>query len=43
MAQLAKLETKRMYQTSDGMKHDTYEKALYHSNILKFRKKIGLI
>lgn len=43
MVELAKLNVKRMYQTSDGEKFETLEEAQYHSRILKFREMIGVL
>ncbi len=43
MVELAKLNVKRMYQTSDGEKFETLEEAQYHSRRLKFREMIGVI
>ena len=42
MAELGKIETKRMYGTTDGRKFDTLEEAQIHSKRLKFRKMIGV-
>lgn len=42
MVELGKIETKRMYGTTDGRKFDTLEEAQIHSRRLKFRKMIGV-
>lgn len=42
MAELGKIETKRMYGTTDGHKFDTLEEAEVHSRRLKFRELIGV-
>ena len=42
MAELGKIETKRMYGTTDGRKFDTLEEAQIHSRRLKFREMIGV-
>ena len=42
MVELGKIETKRMYGTTDGRKFDTLEEAQIHSKRLKFRKMIGV-
>lgn len=42
MVELAKIETKRMYQTPDGEKFDTIEDAQLHLKILQFRQMIGI-
>ena len=42
MAELGKIEVKRMYGTTDGRKFDTLEEAQVHSRRLKFRKMIGV-
>ena len=42
MVELGKIETKRMYGTTDGRKFDTLEEAKIHSRRLKFRELIGV-
>lgn len=42
MAELGKIETKKMYGTTDGRKFDTLEEAQIHSRRLKFRELIGV-
>ena len=42
MAELGKIETKKMYGTTDGRKFDTLEEAKIHSRRLKFREMIGV-
>lgn len=42
MAELGKIETKKMYGTTDGRKFDTLEEAQVHSKRLEFRKMIGV-
>lgn len=42
MAKLGKIATKKIYQTSDGKKFETFEEAQYHSRVLLFREQINL-
>lgn len=42
MTELGKIETKKMYGTTDGRKFDTLEEAQVHSRKLKFRELIGV-
>lgn len=42
MAELGKIETKKMYGTTDGRKFDTLGEAQVHSRRLKFRELIGV-
>lgn len=42
MVELGKIETKRMYGTTDGRKFDTLEEAQVHSRRVKFREMIGV-